>query len=169
MKYLHDMAFLIYLYDHFVHHHMFKLLKKKTRNSGSVQVISEINPQYQNRRHMSFSHLFSFYHIFYHLLYQLADLHYNFLIWNRYPQQYIKLIIPKEASDNEADPDGQKESEQLIYWIKHHPECSTSIEKFIWLLNKKWCHDLANQLSHYLFFFFLFFYFQILFFLFLFF
>ena len=86
---------------------------------------------------MSFSHLFSFYHIFYHLLYQLADLRCNFLIQNRYPQRYIELIIPKGTSDDEADPDSQKEDGQLIYWIKHCPECSTSIEKFIWLLNKK--------------------------------
>ena len=68
---------------------------------------------------MSFSHLFSFYHIFYHLLYQLADLHRNFLIQNRYPQRYIELIIPKGTSDDEADPDGQKEGGRLIYWIKH--------------------------------------------------
>jgi len=137
LKYLHDMAFLICLYDHFVHHHMFKLLKKETRNSGSVQAISEINPQYQNRRRVSFSHLFSFYHIFYHLLYQLADLRCDFLIRNRYPQRYIKLITPGRTSDDEADPDGQKEDEQLIYWIKRRPECSTSMEKFIRLLDKK--------------------------------
>ena len=86
---------------------------------------------------MSFSYLFSFYYIFYHLLYQLADLRCNFLIQNRYPQRYIELIIPKGTSDDEADPDSQKEDGQLIYWIKHRPECSTSIEKFIWLLNKK--------------------------------
>jgi len=98
---------------------------------------SEINSQYQNRRHVSFSHLFSFYYIFYHLLYQLADLCRDFLIWNRYPQQYIKLITPKGISDDEADPDGQKEGGRLIYWIKCYPECFTSIEKFIWLLDKK--------------------------------
>jgi len=87
---------------------MFKLLKKETHNPGSIQAISEINPQYQNRRHVSFSHLFSFYHIFYHLLYQLADLCCDFLIWNRYPQRYIKLITPKGTSDDKADLDGQK-------------------------------------------------------------
>ena len=58
---------------------------------------------------MSFSYLFSFYHIFYHLLYQLADLHHDFLIWDRYSQRYIELIIPKGTSDDKADPDGQKE------------------------------------------------------------
>jgi len=116
---------------------MFKLLKKETCNPGSVQATSEINLQYQNRRCVSFSHLFSFYHIFYHLLYQLADLCRDFLIWNRYPQQYIELITPKGTSDNEADPDGQKEGGRLIYWIKRCPERSTSMEKFIWLLDKK--------------------------------
>jgi len=87
---------------------------------------------------VSFSYLFLFYYIFYHLLYQLADLHHDFLIQNRYPQWYIELIIPKGTSDNEADSDGQKEGGQLIYWIKCCPECSTSIKKFIWLLDKKW-------------------------------
>jgi len=130
-------TFLICLYDHFVHHRMFKLLKKETRNPGSVQATSKINSQYQNRRRVSFSHLFSFYHIFYHLLYQLADPRHDFLIRNRYPQWYIKLITSKGTSDDEADPDGQKEGGQLIYWIKCHPECSTSMEKFIQLLDKK--------------------------------
>jgi len=87
---------------------------------------------------VSFSYLFLFYHIFYHLLHQLADLCHDFLIWNRYPQQYIELITPKGTLDDEANPDGQKEGGQLIYWIKHRPECSTSMEKFIWLLDKKW-------------------------------
>jgi len=116
---------------------MFKLLKKETRNPGSVQATSEINPQYQNRRRVSFSHLFLFYHIFYHLLYQLADLRRDFLIRNRYPQRYIELITPKGTSDDKADPDDQKKGGQLIYWIKRCPERSTSMEKFIWLLDKK--------------------------------
>jgi len=116
---------------------MFKLLKKETHNPGNVQATSEINSQYQNRRHVSFSYLFLFYHIFYHLLYQLADLCCDFLIQNRYPQRYIELITPKGTLDDEADPDSQKESRQFMYWIKHRPECSTSIKKFIWLLDKK--------------------------------
>jgi len=70
-------------------------------------------------------------------LYQLADLCCDFLIQNRYSQQYIELITPKGISDDEADLDSQKEGEQLIYWIKYHPEYSTSMEKFIWFLNKK--------------------------------
>ena len=129
------MAFLIHLYDHFVHHYIFKLLKKETHNPRSVQAISKINPQYQNRRYVSFSYFH--FTIFYHLLYQLVDLFYDFLIRNRYSQQYIDFIIPKRTSDDEVDLDSQKEGRQLIYWIKHCPEYSTSIEKFIQLLDKK--------------------------------
>ena len=76
--------------------------------------------------------------IFYHLLYQLVDLFHDFLIRNRYSQQYIDFIIPKRTSDDKVDLNSQKEGRQLIYWIKHCPEYSTSIEKFIQLLNKKW-------------------------------
>ena len=76
---------------------MFKLLKKETHNPGSVQAISKINPQYQNRRYVSFSYFH--FTIFYHLLYQLVDLFHDFLIRNRYSQQYIDFIIPKGTLD----------------------------------------------------------------------
>ena len=75
--------------------------------------------------------------IFYHLLYQLVDLCHDFLIRNKYSQQYIDFIIPKRTSDNKVDPDSQKKGRQLIYWIKCCPEHSTSMEKFIQLLDKK--------------------------------
>lgn len=48
-KYLDDQALLMRLYNHFVHYRMYDAFKKELRNPGSIQAISESNPQYQSR------------------------------------------------------------------------------------------------------------------------
>ena len=62
---MYDMAFFICLYDDFVHYYMFKLFKRESYNPGSIQVTSEINSQYKNRKWVNFSQLFPFYYYTY--------------------------------------------------------------------------------------------------------
>jgi len=47
------MIFMTKLYDHFVHHRMYKVFKMECHCPGSVQEMSETNPQYQNRKQVS--------------------------------------------------------------------------------------------------------------------
>lgn len=58
--YVQDITFMTKLYDHFVHYYMYEVFKMEYHCSGSVQEISEANPQYQNHKQVSIFLYFSY-------------------------------------------------------------------------------------------------------------
>ena len=133
IAYTKNLAFLVWLYDHVVHHYIYSRYKQDIKKPGSVHAADSAISQL----HSSEWHGHDPWHSSSNTWFQLATACLNFLQDNCYPQRYLDLIDPKTTSDDEPDSENCTENGRLVYWIRKRPERSEAANLFIRNLDEK--------------------------------